>query len=220
MMKKLFALAILAAICLSAVAQPYPPYKQNRSGWDIGGRFGILYNHVAGIPQQMSHSGLGLDFCFIEGQYHVTRNTMLSLGLLDLQVDFRFARKGYIFGSDPAGSITKALEDSRAKASFSDVAFTFPFGISQKLGARWAASLYVAPGLGLIRYSNDYIAGEVHHRDSFYPTYSRTGFRLDVKAVLWFEDLGLTFRYQPIGFTLPESPGKSQTFSVGLVFCY
>lgn len=221
MMKKLFALALLACASLSAQAQSY---RMGRSAWDspwdFGGHFAITYNYVGGVPQHMSHSGLGLDFCFFEGQYHINSNSMVSLGILDLQVDFRYPQKGHIFGSSPVGSIIRATEDSRAKAYFSDVAFTFPLGFTQKFNARWAASLYVAPGLGLVSYNNNYIAQEVHHRDNFFPIYNRASFRLDVKAVLWFEDLGITFRYQPVGFTLPDGGRKNQTFSVGLAFCY
>lgn len=246
MMKKLVALALLGILSLTAFAQTAThSYKFEDSLFDFGGRIGISYNNVSNVPDGMSRSGLGLDFCIMDLQYRVAPNSILSLGVLDLQIDFRYLQKGNVFyasyynpqqpntslvygyldvfsdinfGNIPF--ILKALEDSRAKARLSDFTFSFPLGFTQKFGSRWAASLFVAPGVGLISYRNDYISGEVHHKDKFYPTKNRAGFRLDLKAVVWFEDMGLQLRYQPVGFTLPNSENKNRTFSVGLVFNY
>ncbi|MBE6222329.1 MAG: hypothetical protein E7125_02600 [Bacteroidales bacterium] len=214
-MKKLFALAVTAIISLSALAQSsYNYYKFEDTAWNVAGRIGISYNLVNNVPEGMSRSGLGLDFCILEGQYMITKNSIVSLGILDIQLDFRYLQKGNIFESVPMGDIYRAAEDSRAKAHITDVAFSFPFGYTQRFSSRWAASLFVAPGLGLIRYHNDYIADDVHYHDNFYPIRERTGFRLDLKAIVWFEDMGLMLRYQPIGFN------KQSTFSVGLAVCY
>ena len=214
-MKKLFALAVTAIISLSALAQTsYNYYKFEDTAWNVAGRIGISYNLVNNVPEGMSRSGLGLDFCILEGQYMITKNSIVSLGILDIQLDFRYLQKGNIFESVPMGDIYRAAEDSRAKAHITDVAFSFPFGYTQRFSSRWAASLFMAPGLGLIRYHNDYIADDVHYHDNFYPIRERTGFRLDLKAIVWFEDMGLMLRYQPIGFN------KQSTFSVGLAVCY
>jgi hypothetical protein len=215
MMKKLFALAATAFLSLSALAQTsYNYYKFHDTPWNIAGRIGISYNIVNNVPEGMSRSGLGLDFCLLEGQYMITRNSIVSVGLLDLQLDFRYLQKGKIFGSIPMGFIYKADEDSRAKAHLRDFVFSFPIGYTQRFSSQWAASFFVAPGLGLIRYYNDYIAGDVHYTDNFYPIHERTGFRLDLKAIVWYEDMGLTLRYQPVGHN------KQSTFSIGLAFCY
>ena len=215
MMKKLFALAVMAVLSLSALAQTsYNYYKFQDVPWNLAGRIGISYNLVGNVPEGMSRSGLGLDFCILEGQYMITKNSIVSVGMLDIQLDFRYLQKGRIFGSYPMGFIYKADEDSRAKAHVRDLAFSFPFGYTQRFNSRLAASIYVAPGLGLINYHNDYIADDVHFKDNFYPVRERTGFRLDLKAIVWFEDMGLMVRYQPIGHN------KQSTFSVGLAVCY
>ena len=215
MMKKLFALAVMAVLSLSALAQTsYNYYKFQDVPWNLAGRIGISYNLVGNVPEGMSRSGLGLDFCILEGQYMITKNSIVSVGMLDIQLDFRYLQKGRIFGSDPMGAIYKAAEDSRAKAHVNDLVFSFPFGYTQRFNSRLAASIYVAPGLGLINYHNDYIADDIHFKDNFYPVRARTGFRLDLKAIVWFEDMGLMVRYQPIGHN------KQSTFSVGLAVCY
>lgn len=225
MMKKLFALAIMAVMSLSALAQTsYNYYKFEDSPWNIAGRVGISYNIVNNVPEGMSRSGLGLDFCILEGQYMITKNSIVSVGMLDIQLDFRYLQKGRIFGSSPMGAIYKAEEDSRSKAHVRDLVFSFPFGYTQRFNSRWAASFFVAPGLGLIRYHNDYIAEDVHYHDNFYPIRERAGFRLDLKAIVWFEDMGLMLRYQPVGLNHTPAPGetlgRSSTFSIGLTVCY
>ena len=232
MMKKLFTAAAMALIGLSAWAQTTTNYYNfEDSAWNIAGRMGISYNWVSDVPDHMSHSGLGLDFCIFEGQYLLSDKSMVSLGVLDIQIDFRYLQRGFIFTSSklqegclvtdgPWDAIVKAPEDTRAKASFRDVVFSFPLGFTQKLSSRWSASVYVAPGLGLVRYRNDFINEDIRYKNSYYPVHNRTGFRLDLKAVIWHEDMGLMFRYQPIGCTHQESDKKNQTFSLGLTFRY
>ena len=225
MMKKLFALVAMAVMSISALAQSsYNYYKFEDSTWNIAGRMGITYNLVNNVPAGMSRSGLGLDFCIMEGQYLINRNSILSLGLLDLQIDFRYLQKGHIFDSTPAGAIV-GTPDYRSKARVRDLAFSFPLGYTQRFNSRWAASLFVAPGVGLVRYFNDYVADDVHYQDNFFPISSRAGFRLDIRAVLWFEDMGLMLRYQPVGLNTLRAPGESgsgntTTFSIGIAFCY
>ena len=228
MMKKLFALALMAFMSLSALAQSssYNYYKFKESAWNIAGRVGITYNLVNSVPEGMSRSGLGLDFCLLEGQFLITRHSILSLGMLDIQIDNRYLQKGYVFTEIPyvmessSNGITRAPEDARARGRLTDVTFSVPFGFTQRFNSRWAASLYVAPGIGLIRYRSDYINSSVHYHNSFHPVHGRAGFRLDLKAIVWFEDMGLMVRYQPVGFTTPNFETKAQTFSVGLAFCY
>ena len=134
-MKKLFALAMTAIISLSALAQSsYNYYKFEDTAWNVAGRIGSSYNLVNNVPEGMSRSGLGLDFCILEGQYMITKNSIVSLGILDIQLDFRYLQKGNIFESVPMGDIYRAAEDSRAKAHITDVAFSFPFGYTQRFG--------------------------------------------------------------------------------------
>jgi hypothetical protein len=231
-MKKLFTVAILAVVSLSALAQTTTTYyKFEDTAWNIAGRFGISYNFVTSVPDNMSHNGLGLDLCLFEGQYRLSEKSMVSLGVLNLEIDFRYLQKGYIFTQGklqegclvtdgPWDAIVRAPEDSRAKAHLTDVVFSFPFGFTQKLSNRWEASVYVAPGLGLVRCHNNHISEDVHYHTSYYPIHNRTGFRLDLKAVIWHEDMGLMLRYQPIGYTHQESDKKNQTISLGLTFRY
>lgn len=223
-MKKLFVITLFSTLCLSAAAQR----EIVNSRWDMGGSAAISYNLVSNAPQNMSPHGLGLDFCLFQIEYRPAAHTALSLGLLDLMLDFRYLQKGYVFenlitglgSSNSNVVIVRANEDARAKGNMTDFTFAFPLGITQRLAPRWSVSAYVIPGIGLVSYNTNYIFGGIHHKDRFYPTSGRAGFRLDVKAVVWFEDLGLFFRYRPIGFTPAGNDKKMGTFSAGLTFRY
>ena len=222
-MKKLFAFAFAAVVCVNALAQKdMIPYSR----WDFGGYIAPSYNYVTGSPENMKHSGFGLDICLFQLEYKASRNTTLSLGLLDMQIDFRYLQKGYHFitvatgfgtGTDYYVSTAPSTEDARSKSHIRDFSFMFPLGFTQRITSRWGTSLYVSPGVGLISYNNDYIAGGLHYKDCVYPTSRRASFRLDIKAMVWCEDVGLMLRYQPVGFSL-STEHKQQTFSVGLAF--
>lgn len=224
MMKKLLVIALLAAIGTHAAAQREVLFSK----WDMSGNGAISYNVATPTPDNMSVHGLGLDLCLFQIDYKPALNTTLSVGLLDLLLDFRYLQKGYVFQSHSTGfgnagtvvTIERAAQDARAKAHLRDLTFSFPLGITQRLAPRWSVSASVAPGVGLIAYHTDYILGDMHHNEDFHPTRGRVGFRLDVKAALWFEDLGLYFRYRPVGYTLAGSDKNTHTFSVGLAFRY
>lgn len=215
-MKKLIITSLIALVGVSAFA------GDNDSNWDFCGRVGVTYNYVNNIPDGMSHSGMGVEFAIIEIGFPVSSSTTLSLGLLDLQWDTRYLKNDRLFlgaSADYVG-LVNPVEVEGSKAHLSDFTFTFPLGISQKFGGNWGASLYVAPGVGSVSYENRYTSLNVKHNDSFRPTKERFGFRLDVRAIIWYEDLGLTLRYQPIGFTAVGMDKSMQTFSVGLSFRY
>ncbi|MBP5484203.1 MAG: hypothetical protein J6X99_08100 [Bacteroidales bacterium] len=219
-MKKLLATIFLACAGIAAMAQVEG--VESNSKWDIGGSVAFTYNYNTNTPLHMSPSGFGIDLNTIEVQYHLSRTTTAALGLFDLLLDFRYLEKGYIFNED--GTVPEQVSvDGRAKAHYRDFTFSFPVSITQKFNSSWSMTLAVAPGIGLFSYNNNYVSpyGEnsANHKDHFYPMNGRTGFRLDIKASVWFEDFGLTFRYRPIG-SKNDSLNKVQTFAFGLTFRY
>lgn len=215
-MKKLLLTSLIALFSMSAFA------SDSDSNWDFSFRAGVTYNFVNNIPEGMSHSGVGVELAIIELGFPVSSSTTLSLGLLDLQWDSRYLEKDRVFQDERSTfghpGMVDPYEVDGAKAHLSDFTFTFPLGISQKFSGKWGASLFVAPGVGRVSYKNSYTYYNIKHRDSFQPTKNRFGFRLDVRAIIWYEDLGFTLRYQPIGFTAVGMEKSMQTFSAGLSF--
>ena len=211
-MKKLLITLVAAAVCIGASAEK----KDIR--WDFGAYAALSYNASFPLPDRMVTSGLGFDLSLINFKIYVAPSTFLSVGILDFMADFHYLRKGSMFLND--GYAVPAIEDARSKAHTADFSFNFPIGISQRIGGYWAASLYVAPGVGFISYNNDYIEGETHHRDAFFPSVGRAGFRLDVKAAVWYQDIGLIVRYRPVAFKTAGTGKSLQTISVGLAVRY
>lgn len=207
-MKKLVSAAFAVLILASASA------REKDSKWDISGYAGASYNSIVSVPDNMSHSGLGLDFCLIRAEYGLSRKTSATLGILDLQIDYRYLDKGHMFQDIPFRIVT-APEDAKAKSHMRDFAFSFPVGISYHINSRCAAELAVAPGVGCVSYFNDYIQDDIRHKDRFRPNSDRWGFRLDAKAMVWYEDLGLYLRFQPVGVP-SDSCRPRVTFSAGL----
>ena len=211
-MKKLLISLLAAAICLGASAGK----KDVR--WDFGAYAALSYNASFPLPGRMVTSGLGFDLSLINFKIYAAPGTALSVGILDFMADFHYLRRGSMFLSD--GVAARAIDDARSKAHIGDFSFSFPLGITQKFNGYWSASFFVAPGVGFISYNNDYIEGETRHRDTFYPTRGRTGFRLDVKAAVWYQDIGLVVRYRPVAFRTVENGQNLQTFSIGLAVRY
>lgn len=210
-MRKLFVTLLLGAASTLAFAQHSTP------DFDPDGWLAVGYNYNLNVPDGMVHSGLCIDLCLFEYGFPVRATTTLSVGILDLQIDQRFLKKDALFNHDGTVSF---LGVTGATSSMRDFVFSFPLGVRQKLGGAWGASLYVAPGVGLISYQNKYVEDNMRHRHNVSPVNGRAGFRLDIKAAVWYQDLGLYLRYQPVGFNPKDSEHKIQTLSVGLALRY
>ena len=216
-MKKIIATLLLAAACTCAFGQSVKDsiwddddhkISLGDSKWDLGATFGVTYNYSFNAPSGLSNSGLGLDLSLFEMQWNGWKGGSLTLGILDFIFDWQFLLKGNAFtGTD--GGIVPAAD---GKGYRSDVTFGFPVGINQQFGKDFGISLIAVPGVGLYRYNNDYILAGVHHEDSLYPTKGRVGFRLNLKAIIWYNDFGVLVRYQPLA-----SPDMNTTvLSVGI----
>lgn len=213
-MKKVLFASIIALIGIGAAAQ------ERESNWKLDGHIAAMYNYAINVPDGMSHSGVGFDFKLIELCCKVSPATQLSLGLLDVQTDTRYLQKGNLFASTDILGVGTIVPQDGAKSRFYDISFLFPIGITQEFGNGWGGSLWVSPGFGRISYSNKYSTLGATHDDTFVPDKGRTGFRLDIKAAIWHQDVGLLLRYQPVGFTPDGQEKKIQTLSLGLAIRY
>ena len=211
-MKKLLISLVAVAVCLPVSA------KKKDIRWDFGAYAALSYNASFPLPERMVTSGLGLDLSLANLKFYAAPGTVLSVGFLNFMADFHYLRKGSMFLDN--GIAVSAVHDARSKAHIGDFSFSFPVGITQKFYGYWAASLFVAPGVGFFSYNNDYIEGGTHHRNAFYPTTGRTGFRLDIKAAVWYQDVGLIVRYRPVAFRTAENGKMLQTVSFGIALRY
>ena len=216
-MKKIFAVLLLAAACTGAMAQDAKDSIWNEdkeinvkigdSKWEISPVLGATYNYSFNAPYGLSNSGWGLDLSLLEMQWNGWKNGSLTLGILDVNFDWQYLQKGNKF--DGLGGINPALDGKGCRADFT---FGFPVGINQQFGKNFGISLIAVPGVGFFTYRNEYIAAGVHHKDLLYPTNDRVSFRLNLKAIIWYDDFGVMLRYQP----LASSDLKTNIFSVGI----
>ena len=217
-MRRFFTVLLLAAVCTAAMGQGVKDSlwgdvekpRLGNSKWDMGATMSFMYNHTLNAPSGLSNSGFGMEIAPLEMQWKGWRGGAITLGILDMMFDWQYLVKGHMF-ADVSGLITPATD---GKGSRFDFTLGFPVGLSQQFSRNFGISLEAIPGMGLYSYKNEYIALGARHKDRFYPLDKRVGFRLNLKATLWYDDFGVVFRYQPLA-----SPDLNTTmFSVGISF--
>ena len=74
--------------------------------------------------------------------------------------------------------------------------------------------LQAVPGIGLYGYQNEFVENGMRHKDYLYPDKGRVGFRLNLKATIWYSDFGVLVRYNP----LASKDFGTTILSVGIAF--
>lgn len=212
-MRKLFATLLLAGVCMGAMAQSAPANPANEllehSKWKVGAQFSFMYNYNQTNVNGLNNSGFGLEIAPIVLSYEAWRGGSFTIGLLDMFFDFQ-----YLFSGNRFFLGTGIIPVDGAKGNLRDISFSVPVGINQRLDENWGISLTAAAGIGIVNYSSTYREGDFKHTDSFHDTKNRVGFRLDLKANIWYQDLGLVVRYRPIA--AKNNPYGSNIISGGL----
>ena len=217
-MRKFFTVLFLCAVSTAALGQGIkdslwgdvekPDFGNSK--WDVGVTLSFTYNHTLNAPSGLSSSGFGLEIAPVEMQWKGWRGGAITLGILDLFFDWQYLVKGHSF-ADVKGNIIPTTDGKGDRFDFS---LGFPVGLSQQFSDKFGISISAVPGMGMYRYKNEYTTPDARHKDKFSPLEKRAGFRLNLKATLWYDDFGVVFRYQPLA-----SPDLNTTmFSVGISF--
>lgn len=220
-MKRIIVTLMLAAACTCAMAQSIKDslwdsdkdinVKIGDSKWEVNPTFGFTYNYSFNAPAGLSNSGWGMDFSLFEMQWNGWKSGSITLGIFDFMIDFQFLQKGFAFDGLTVGGIALANE---GKGHRTDFTFGFPVGINQQFGKDFGISLLAVPGFGVYTYKNSYNANGFRHNDTLSPRNQRVGFRLDLKATIWYGDFGVLVRYQP----LATQDMNTTVLSVGIAF--
>ena len=223
-MKRIIVTLMLAAACTCAMAQSIKDslwdndkdinVKIGDSKWEVNPTFGFTYNYSFNAPNGLSNSGWGMDFSLIEMQWNGWKSGSITLGIFDFMVDFQFLQKSFRFTPETAPVMISPVADGRSKGQRTDFTFGFPVGINQQFGKDFGISLVAVPGIGVYTYRNDYVESGVRHKDILYPNSKRAGFRLHLKATIWYGDFGVLVRYQP----LATQDMNTTVLSVGIAF--
>lgn len=211
-MRKLFATLLLAGVCMGALAQSNPANDLlEDSKWKVGAQFGFMYNYNQTNVKGLNTSGFGLEIAPIVMSYQAWNGGSFTIGLLDMFFDFQYLLNGNRF---VAGATIIPIDG--AKGNLCDISFSVPVGINQQFNEDWGISLTAAAGIGIVNYHSTYTEGDFRHTDSFHDTKNRVGFRLDLKANIWYQDLGLVVRYRPIA--AKNNPYGANIISGGIAF--
>ena len=220
-MKKIFATLLLALACTVSFGQNVKDsiwdddltnIDFGDSKWDMGIMFGATYNYSFNAPAGLSNSGWGLDLSLFEMHWKGWKGGSLTVGILDMMFDWQYLQKGFAF--DGNGNIFNDLV-REGKGHRSNVFFGFPLGFNQQFSKDFGISLQAVPGFDFYSYRNEYIdVTNIKHKETLYPTKGRVGFRLNLKAVIWYSDFGVIVRYSP----LANKDMGTTLLSVGVVF--
>ena len=208
-MKRIIVSLLLAAACTCAFGQSIKDslwdnedkdlnMKIGDSKWELSPTMGFTYNYTLDAPAGLNNSGFGVDISLFELQWKGWNSGSITLGFLDCIMDWQFLQKGFRFTPETAPLMITGVNDGRSSGNRFDVSFGFPVGINQQFGRDLGISLIAVPGIGFYTYKNDYVSNGVHHEDVLYPTSGRIGFRLNLKATIWYGDFGVLVRYQPL----------------------
>lgn len=220
-MKKVFALMAAFSICFGAFAQEssilddWSDQIESRED-DFLSSFAytnFTYNNFLGAPEGVNRNGWGINFSVLHIGFNPWKNGRFTLGLMDMSFDFGYLLPGYNYASlDKSIALAPTVLDS--KSNIVNFAYTFPVGYIHKFGkSDWSAAILVSPGIGWDRYRNQWVSNNVRYEEDLRIDRGGNYFRLDVKAMIWYNYVGVVARYCfPKGF---QGPG---VVSAGISF--
>lgn len=208
-MKKLFALLLMTAACLSAAAQESKLLEDWSHKMDLRddsfvspfGFMSVYYNHDMGAynVQGLGQHGVGLEISTLYIGFHTWQGGRLNLGLLDFCADWHNAQKNYGFSQNLAGDAISPIPSPGVNGTCTSFAFLFPLALTQDLG-KWSLAVMAGPGVGFDHFENKYIINGIRYKDQLYFD-KGAYFRLNLSAHIWYKHVGLGIRYSfPKGF--------------------
>ena len=209
-MKKLITAIAACLVYLGSFAQEssildsWEDKLESKEG-DVLSTFSFLnfsYNHNLAAPAGYNASGWGFEFSFFHIGFNPWTNGRFTLGLFDMGFNFGYLlpENFFIQNSDKIEAVPCLDKTNRSR--YTDFSYSFPVGIIQKFGkSKWAASVLACPGIGWSTYRNESFSDNVRRTEEFRIHRANTYFRLDVKAMIWYDNFGFVVRYTfPRGF--------------------
>ena len=157
----------------------------------------FTYNNFLGAAEGVNRSGWGIELSGLHFGIRPWSGGRFTLGLFDMAFDFGYLKMGYNYvplNKDVAVNSTLVPDGSRS--TITNFAYMFPIGYIQKIGdTNWSAAILVSPGFGWDRYRNKYTLDNVRHEDDLRIDRGGSYFRMDVKAMIWYDIVGIVARY-------------------------
>lgn len=225
-MKKLLAFIMLWAACATAFAQHSSiledweeEMESHRQDFLYPFAFtNFTYNNNRGAQEGVYGSGWGFEISALYLGVNPWTGGRFTLGLFDMTFDFEYLKPGYNFvpGTDSNFTVSGLAVPDGSVSTKSRFAYMFPLGYVHSFGrSGWSAAVLASPGFGWDKYHNKYVANNISHNERLLVQRGGSYFRLDVKAMVWYDHVGFVARYTfPKGFQGPGFVSAGISFRI------
>ena len=242
-MKKLLLIITAASMAVSAVAQNQKlnfeaplfgvTQKNVKPTWSVVALSGLEFgaSYAIGVPDAMTPLGYSAEATLLEFQVRPWRNgDLFSVGLT-LSTDRHYMKQDlFAFGDD--GSLVPLPPMANCLSMSIERAISLQLGYVHEFGD-WKVGLFLLPGIGLTTERNSYstvISPESdvlrfrnpYHRATYFQDNAsgNLGFRLGIKAGVWYRNVGLSVGYYPAGVGPTSFAKRYDMVKVGLSIKY
>ena len=242
-MKKVILMFAAALTTLSAVAQEtklnfeaplFGVTKKNvKPAWSVVALSNVEIgaSYAFNVPEAMTPLGHYAEATLLELQTRPWRNGNLFSFGLTFSTDRHYLKQDqFAFGDD--GSFVQLPPMSSCLSMSIERAVSLQLGYVHEFGD-WKVGVAVLPGIGLTTERNSYAtvispATDVlrfrnpYHRAPYFQDNAsgNLGFRLAIKAGVWYKNIGLSFGYYPAGLGPTSFSKRYDMFKVGLSYKY
>lgn len=170
-----------------------PPVLTVKASYSLS----LGYSHLFNAPAEVNASGFGLDWDIVSLHIKPGRNAhTISIGLLDLAFNVHSLKKDYAF-DDHSGFIARPESWKKSTANLAEFDINFPIGYLYD-SKQVSFGLWASPGVGFNSFQNTFREDGFRHRNTYG---NRSSFRLNVKAAIWYRNLGIFAQYYPLAYT-------------------
>jgi hypothetical protein len=188
-------------------------------------------------PDAMRPVGCYAELTLVELQARPWRNENYFTCGITVSSDRHFLQVNkYAFGLDGSIVPLPALALTATWSSFIENAVSLQLGYVREFG-NWKTGISLLPGIGWTTQRNSYVGGAAYYNEyedvlQFrHDTRGRNtliqdnasgnlGFRLELKAGIWYKNIGLTASYSPAGIGPHGFCNRYDSFKVGISFRY
>ena len=207
--------------------------KNAKPAWSIVALSGLEIgaSYALGVPDAMTPLGYSAEATLLELQARPWRNgDMFSLGVT-LSTDRHYLKQDlFAFGDD--GSLVSLPPMANCLSMSIERAVSLQLGYIHEFGD-WKVGLFLLPGIGLTTERNSYSTvispnsdalrfRNPYHRAPYFQDNAsgNLGFRLGIKAGVWYRNVGLTVGYYPARLGPTSFAKRYDMVKVGLSVRY
>ena len=208
-------------------------HKNVKPAWSVVALSGVEIgaSYAIGVPDAMTPLGYSAEATLLELQARPWRNGNLFSAGVTFSTDRHYLKQDqFAFGDDgslvPLPPMANCLSMSIERAVSLQLGYVHEFG-------DWKVGLFLLPGIGLTTERNSYSTvispdsdvlrfRDPYHRAPYFQDNAsgNLGFRLGIKAGVWYRNVGLSVGYYPAGVGPTSFAKRYDMVKVGLSIRY